>query len=59
MDPKTNVTSGPLFIHEVGIEGGWPVTKAMAELQFPSEYDTGSSLWGAERSGWYNAYLHA
>ncbi len=60
MDPRTNTTSGPLFIHEVGMDGGKPVTKAIAECTSPSEYDRRlGALWVAGRSGWHNAYLYA
>jgi len=60
MDPKTNATSGPLYIHEVGVGGGRPFTKAIAESGCPSEYDNRMrSMWAAERSGWHNAYVYA
>lgn len=60
MDPKTNATSGPLFIHEVGIVGGRPVTKAIAECSSPVEYDRRlQSLWVAGRTGWHDAYQYA
>ncbi len=59
MNPKTNATSVPLYIHEVRMKGETPVTKAIAECSSPSEYDNRvRSLWAAERSGWHNAYQY-
>ncbi len=59
MNPETNTTSGPLFIHEVTMKGGRPVTTAIAEFRSPVEYDRRlQPLWAAERSGWYNAYQY-
>lgn len=59
MNPETNTSSGPLFIHEFRIEGGRSFTKAIAECRTPFEYDRRlQSLWAAERSGWYNAYQY-
>ena len=60
MNPKTNVTRGPLFIHEVGMAGGAPFSQAIDRCTVPGESDKLiSSLWASERSGWYNAYLYA
>lgn len=59
MNPKTNATAGPLFIHKVAMEGGKPVTKAIAEAGCTAEYENKvRPMWFAARSGWHNAYLY-
>ncbi|MBI5074547.1 MAG: ABC transporter substrate-binding protein [Nitrospirae bacterium] len=60
MNPMTNATSAPLFIHEFRMEGGRPVTRAIAECSPLPEYDRRlQPMWVAERSGWHNAYQYA
>lgn len=59
MNPETNTTSGPLFIHELSTAGGMPAFRVIAECRTPVDYDRRlQPLWAAERSGWYNAYQY-